>query len=325
MFRQGTRDFPGLVLDDAMVVDLSAANINAPATVQDLIATWDDNRANQLARIAADARATPPALKVADLKVLPPIMNPSAILMSARNFQEHAQEMAAAGSTLGTTTVIDDKVKAGLPGYWNRAADDMRPNPFIFPKLKGSLAADGDPVVLPPGRNQIDYECEIAAVIGKPAKNVPVSNALDYVFGYMLMVDVSDREDRADGRYGSDWFLGKSHDGFGPIGPYVTPKQFVDDVQNLGIKYTLNGEVRQDDRTSSMIHSMAELVAFTSNVITLQPGDILDGGTPGGVGDARVPPTYLKAGDSGVCTIEKLGTLRNAFVAAPGAAPATTN
>lgn len=324
MFRQDTRVFPGLVLDDSLVVDLSQAGISAPATVQELIAGWDQGTADRVAKVAADARrqAPPYAFKVDQLKTLPPITNPNAVLMAARNFAEHAAEMAATGRTLGTTTVVDEKVKVGLPGYWDRKPDDTRGNPYLFPKLKSSLSSDGEPIVLIPGRGMIDFECELALVIGKPAKRVPVERALDYVFGYMAMVDVSDREDRPDGRYGSDWLMGKSHDTFGPIGPYVVPAQFVGDPQNLSIKYTLNDQMMQDDSTSLMIHTMAELVSYASNIITLQPGDILDGGTPGGVGEARTPPVYLKAGDRGVCTIEKIGSLHNA-VQAP--APSSTN
>ena len=144
MFSQGTRVFPGLVLDDSLVVDLSAAGINAPATVQELIASWDQATADRVAKVAADARRQAPtySFKLDELKTLPPITNPSAVLMAARNFAEHAAEMAATGRTLGTTTVIDEKVKVGLPGYWTRKPDDTRGNPFLFPKLKQSLSAD---------------------------------------------------------------------------------------------------------------------------------------------------------------------------------------
>jgi 2-keto-4-pentenoate hydratase/2-oxohepta-3-ene-1,7-dioic acid hydratase in catechol pathway len=327
MFSQGTRVFPGLVLDDSLVVDLSQAGINAPATVQELIASWDQATSDRVARVAADARRQAPtySFKVDQLKTLPPITNPGAVLMAARNFAEHAAEMAATGRTLGTTTVVDEKVKMGMPGYWTRKPDDTRGNPYLFPKLKQSLSADNVDIVLPPSaRTMIDFECELALVIGKTAKNVPVERALDHVFGYMAMVDVSDREDRADGRYGSDWLMGKSHDTFGPIGPYVVPAAFVGDPQNLAIKYTLNDQVMQDDTTAQMIHTMAELVSYASTLITLNPGDIIDGGTPGGVGEARTPPVYLKPGDRGVCTIEKIGSLRNNVVAGSSAPTPTS-
>src|SRR5690606_17146546 len=192
-----------------------------------------------------------------------------------------------------------------------------RANPFLFPKLKTALSATGDPIVLPPGRPNVDFECELIAVIGRTAKRVPVERALDNVFGYMAMVDVSDRQERADGRYGSDWFMGKSHDTFGPSGPYVVPAEFVGDPQDLGIRYELNGELMQDASTGLMVHTVRDLVSFASQITTLGPGDMIGTGTPGGVGEARTPPVYLQDGDVSLCTIERIGTLRNPVVAGP--------
>jgi 2-keto-4-pentenoate hydratase/2-oxohepta-3-ene-1,7-dioic acid hydratase in catechol pathway len=226
-------------------------------------------------------------------------------------------EMANVGRSLGTTTVIDEKVLAGIPGLWSRDPDDRRPNPYLFPKLKSSLSADGEAIVLPPGRTNIDFECELVAVIGTTARRVSVDRALEHVFGYMAMTDVSDREDRADGRYGSDWLIGKSHDTFGPSGPFIVPAPFVGDPQNLRVQYTLNGEVMQDGNTALMVHTVRDLVAYASSIATLGPGDLIGTGTPGGVGEGRVPPVYLKAGDRGVCTIEKIGALSNPVVSAP--------
>jgi 2-keto-4-pentenoate hydratase/2-oxohepta-3-ene-1,7-dioic acid hydratase in catechol pathway len=219
--------------------------------------------------------------------------------------------MASVGRTAGTTSVIDRNVLVGLPGVWTREPADRRPNPFLFPKLKSSLSAAGDPIVLPPGREHVDFECELVAVIGRPARRVPLERALDYVFGYTAMTDVSDREDRADGRYGSDWLLGKSHDTFGPSGPFIVPAEFVGDPQNLRVRYILNGEVMQDSSTALMIHTVRDLVGYASNIATLAPGDLIGTGTPGGVGEGRTPPVYLKAGDRGVCEIEKIGALGN--------------
>ncbi len=318
MFRLDARTFPGLVVGDDLVLDLTRAGINAPATLHELVARWDPAMAGRLGRLAVEARQRPPAfaVRLSQVKTLPPITDPDAILMAARNYVEHANEMAQAGRTLGTTAVVDEKVRIGVPGLWTRKADDPRGNPFLFPKLKSSLSADGDPIILPPGRKNIDYECELAVVIGKTAKRVPVERAGEYIFGYMALTDVSDREDRADGRYGSDWLISKSHDTFGPIGPFLVPAAFVGDPQKLTVKYTLNGNVMQDGSTELMIHGVAELVAYASNIATLQPGDIIGTGTPGGVGEARVPPVYLKAGDKGVCSIEKIGSLTNAVQAA---------
>lgn len=319
MFRQDAREFVGMVVADTVVVDLSRAGVDAPQTLKALIAGWDPPLAERLADLARDAGDEPPdhAFELSQLDILPPIGAPDAILMAARNYQEHALEMANVGRTAGTTSVIDDSVLAGIPGLWRRSPDDRRPNPFLFPKLKSSLSADGDPIVLPPGRERVDFECELVAVIGTRARRVPVERALDHVFGYMAMTDVSDREDRPDGRYGSDWLIGKSHDTFGPSGPFVVPAEFVGDPQDLGLRYTLNDAVMQDASTALMIHTVAELVSYASSIATLEPGDLIGTGTPGGVGEGREPPVYLKAGDRGVCEIDRIGALRNPVRAAP--------
>jgi 2-keto-4-pentenoate hydratase/2-oxohepta-3-ene-1,7-dioic acid hydratase in catechol pathway len=318
MFQDNARTFAGLVVGESLVVDLSRAGVNAPSTVQELIAVWDQAMADRLGRLAGDARRQAPAFatQLSQVRTLPPIADPDAILMAARNSADHANEMAQAGRTAGTTTVIDDKVRAGMPGLWVRQPSDQRGNPYLFPKLKSSLIADGEVIELPPGRQRIDYECELVAVIGRPARRVPVERALDHVFGYMAMTDVSDREDRLDGRYGSDWLISKSHDSFGPSGPFVVPAAFVGDPQNLRIRYTLNRAVMQDDSTALMIHTVRDLVSFASSIATLHPGDLIGTGTPGGVGEARVPPVYLKAGDTSVCSIDRIGTLTNPVRAA---------
>jgi 2-keto-4-pentenoate hydratase/2-oxohepta-3-ene-1,7-dioic acid hydratase in catechol pathway len=313
MFSGGGRPFVGMIVADTLVLDLARAGVNAPSTLKELIAGWDEATAGRLGALAgASSRQAPAyALRLSDVRTLPPISDPEAILMAARNYAEHADEMAKAGRALGTTTVVDEKVRAGIPGLWSRSPEDSRGNPYLFPKLKSSLIATGDPILLPPGREHIDFECELVAVIGRPARRVSVDRALDYVFGYMAMTDVSDREDRADGRYGSDWLISKSHDTFGPSGPYIAPAAFAGDPQNLRITYTLNGAVMQDDSTALMIHTVRDLVAYASSIATLSPGDLIGTGTPGGVGEARVPPVYLKPGDTSVCSIEGIGTLTN--------------
>ena len=318
MFQSDGRTFTGMVVGDTLVVDLSRAGVNAPPTLQELIAGWDQAMADRLGLLAGDAQRQAPAFafQLSQVRTLPPIPDPDAILMAARNYAAHASEMAEAGRTAGTTSVIDEKVLAGIPGLWDREPDDRRGNPYLFPKLKSSLIADRDTIVLPPGRERIDYECELVAVIGKQARRVPVERALDHVFGYMAMTDVSDREDRLDARYGSDWLISKSHDTFGPSGPYIVPAAFVGDPQNLRIRYMLNGQVMQDDSTALMIHTVRDLVSFASQIATLRPATLLGTGTPGGVGEARTPPVYLKPGDTSVCSIDKIGTLTNPVRAA---------
>ena len=320
MFAEDRRAFVGVVVDDAMVVDLSRAEPDAPETLRALIEAWDPAWAARAATAAAAARTAPAAyvFPLDRLTVLPPLDDPDVLLMAARNYVEHAEEMAAVGRTSGTTSVIDDSVLVGLPGIWDRDPSDRRPNPYLFPKLKTAISATGDPIVLPPGRPMVDFECELIAVIGRTAKRVSVDRALDHVFGYMAMVDVSDRQERADGRYGSDWFMGKSHDTFGPSGPFVVPAAFIGDPQDLGIRYRLNGTLMQDANTGLMVHTVRDLVSFASHMTTLSPGDLVGTGTPGGVGEGRTPPVYLQPGDESACTIEGIGTVRNPVVAMPG-------
>ena len=320
MFAEDRRTFVGVVVDDAVVVDLSRAEYDAPSTLRALIEQWDAGWATRIGALAATARATPPAyaFPLDRITTLAPLDDPDVLLMAARNYVEHAEEMAAVGRTSGTTSVIDDSVLVGLPGIWDRDPEDRRPNPYLFPKLKSAISATGDPIVLPPGRPMVDFECELVAVIGRTAKRVPVEGALDHVFGYMAMVDVSDRQERADGRYGSDWFMGKSHDSFGPSGPFVVPAEFVGDPQNLRIEYRLNGRVMQDSSTELMVHTVRDLVSFASHMSTLGPGDLVGTGTPGGVGEGRTPPVYLQPGDHSACTIERIGTVENPVVAMPG-------
>ena len=162
------------------------------------------------------------------------------------------------------------------------------------------------------GRTQIDWECELGVVIGRTASRVPPAQAADYIFGYTLEHDVSDRDGRGDDRYGSsDWLIGKSHDTFAPLGPFITPKEFVPDPQKLPVKFTLNGKLMQDANTSFMIHDVFELLVVRLDILTLRPGDVVATGTPAGVGSARTPPIFLKAGDRTVCTYEGVGTLSN--------------
>ncbi len=171
-------------------------------------------------------------------------------------------------------------------------------------------------IQLPPGREKIDWECELSVVIGKTATRVPLDKATDYIFGYTLENDVSDRGGRGDRRHGSDWLIGKGHDTFAPMGPFIVPKQFVKDPQKLALTFTLNGKVMQDSNTDRMTHTAVEMVSFGSHILTLRAGDVIALGSPAGVGTARETPIYFKAGDTAVCTIESIGTLTNPIVAA---------
>jgi 2-keto-4-pentenoate hydratase/2-oxohepta-3-ene-1,7-dioic acid hydratase in catechol pathway len=183
--------------------------------------------------------------------------------------------------------------------------------PLIFNKLINSLSAHNAPIVLPAISSQVDYEAELAVVIGRRAKRVSEAEALDYIFGYTLINDVSARDLQfGDGQ----WVRGKGLDGFAPLGPFITTRSDIADVQALNIEGRLNGEVMQSSNTSKMIFKVAYLVSYISQGITLEPGDCIATGTPEGVGVFRTPPVLLKQGDVFEVTIENLGTLRNPVI-----------
>ena len=185
--------------------------------------------------------------------------------------------------------------------------------PLIFNKLPNSLSAHDAPIVLSKISSQVDYEAELAVVIGRKATRVSESQALEYVFGYTLINDVSAR----DLQYGDgQWTRGKGLDTFAPLGPFITTREGIADVQALKIEGRLNGEVMQSSNTSKMIFKVAYLISYISQGITLEPGDVIATGTPDGVGIFRKPPVLLKAGDVYEVTVEKLGTLSNPVVAA---------
>ena len=297
------RTILGVVVDDKTVVEIPVMT-----DMKALLANYDKHR-TVLFELAAQGRAG----KGHDLKAfdtLVPISNPQSILNAAVNYTEHEQEMARGA----TATPV--KVPPPMPGIWERKAGDTRQNPYLFPKLPAALTSDGEPIRLPIGRTHIDWECELAVVIGRTADHVSPEQAKDHIAGYTLQNDVSDREGRPDGRHGSDWLIGKSHPTFAPLGPFIVPKEFVPDPQKLGIKFTLSGKVMQDSSTERMTHNVYEMVSYASHIVTLQPGDIISTGSPAGVGTARATPIYMKDGDVSVCTIERIGTLTNPVVAA---------
>jgi 2-keto-4-pentenoate hydratase/2-oxohepta-3-ene-1,7-dioic acid hydratase in catechol pathway len=312
MFRQDTRGFVGLVVADSTVVDLSRANVGVPATLKELIARWDPAMADRLQAVAASARrGGPGVIDLSRLKTLPPLDDPDVILNAAVNYQEHAVEMRSGSTAAATATAVEPNVARGIPGMWARRPGDARQNPYFFLKATSAITGNGDPILLPPDRTQIDWECELNVVIGRTASRVKAEQAADYIFGYTLQNDVSDRGGRPDARHGSDWLIGKSHDTFAPLGPFVVPRAFVPNPQKLAITFTLNDTVMQDSNTDRMTHTVFELVEYASHILTLKPGDLVSTGSPAGVGTARATPIYFKDGDTSTCTIERIGTLKN--------------
>ncbi len=322
-FERKDTPFVGVVLRDAVVIDLAAADaavtpapsVAAPRDMKDLIARYDKGVRGRIleliARVNAAGAVRPSwVLDLSSLKTLPPIMYPQTMLNMAVNYREHALEMGgAATSPTGPGAALPETRSA--PGIWERQADDTRWNPYLFTKLPSAVIAAGESIQLPAGRTQIDWECELGVVIGARASRVGADLARDYIFGYTIENDVSDRGGRGDTRHGSDWLIAKSHDTFAPLGPFIVPKEFVPDPQKLKVVFKLNGQVMQDANTSLMIHTVVEQVSYASHILTLRPGDVIATGSPAGVGSARNPPIFLKAGDISECTYEGVGTLRN--------------
>jgi 2-keto-4-pentenoate hydratase/2-oxohepta-3-ene-1,7-dioic acid hydratase in catechol pathway len=180
--------------------------------------------------------------------------------------------------------------------------------PLLFAKWPNTLIGDGDAIVLPPEATEVDYEAELGVVIGTKAKRVSEADALEHVEGYICLNDVSARDMQfGDGQ----WTRGKSLDTFCPVGPRLVAREEIADPQQLGIRCIVNGTALQDSSTAQMIFSVAEIIAYVSQVITLEPGDLIATGTPAGVGVFRDPKVLLQDGDEVSVEIDGLGTLTN--------------
>ncbi|MDQ3162405.1 MAG: fumarylacetoacetate hydrolase family protein [Actinomycetota bacterium] len=214
-----------------------------------------------------------------------PIERPGKIVCVGMNYRDHAAE-------------------AGM---------EVPEQPVLFAKWPNGLIGPGEAIVLPPDPSQVDYEAELGVVIGLRARGLRTEDALDAVAGYVCVNDVSARDLQfADGQ----WTRGKSLDTFCPVGPRLVPAAEVPDPQRLGIRCRVNGELLQDSSTAQMVFSVAEIVAFVSTWLTLEPGDLIATGTPAGVGFTREPPVYLRPGDEVTVEIDGLGALVNHVVAA---------
>ncbi|MCZ7464873.1 fumarylacetoacetate hydrolase family protein [Rhizobium rhizogenes] len=187
------------------------------------------------------------------------------------------------------------------------------PEPVIFMKATSAIVGPNDDVTIPRGSEKTDWEVELGVVIGKTAKYVSEADALDYVAGYCVSHDVSERAFQTE-RAGQ-WTKGKSCDTFGPIGPWLVTKDEVTDPQNLGMWLKVNGQTMQDGSSKTMVYGVAHVVSYLSQFMSLHPGDVISTGTPPGVGMGQRPPRYLKAGDVVELGIEALGSQKQTFVA----------
>jgi len=178
--------------------------------------------------------------------------------------------------------------------------------PIVFFKANSSICGPNDNVYLPEGSLKSDWEVELGVIIGKQAKNISKEKALDHIFGYCIVNDISEREYQLE-RSSGQWDKGKAFDTFGPVGPYIVTKDEIKDIQNLNLKLKLNGKVMQNSNTQNMIFSVTHLVSYLSYFMTLYPGDIITTGTPPGVGMGKKPQVFLKHGDEMELRIDGLG------------------
>lgn len=222
--------------------------------------------------------------QLSGVEIGPPLLHPEKIIGIGLNYASHAAETGA----------------------------EIPKQPIFFAKYPNTINATARPVVKSALTDKLDYEVELAVVIGKKGKWIPEESALDYVFGYMAANDVSARDLQVED---GQWTKGKTLDTFFPIGPVLVTKNDIPDPQNLSLKLTLNGEVMQSGNTSDMIFSVKRLVSYLSGLMTLSPGDIISTGTPPGVGSARKPPVFLRPGDVMIAEVEGIGRLENRIVA----------
>lgn len=306
----------GLVLRDSLIIELDAANatlersgrypaLPVPANMIELIERYDYGLKRRLYEIVnehvIDDRLDADYVHdVADVTTLPPIMYPGKILNAAVNFYSHVDES-------GT-----EEARAEA----RRLRREQRGVPYLFLKpSRGAVVGNGARIVIPYGRNRTDWEVELGAVIGRTAKYVSANDAEDYVFGYMVTMDISDRGGRPPGGapFTSDWFVGKGHDTFAPQGPWIVPKEFYGNPMEILRQSLRVGEEQMQEATAGdMIHSLWELIEYGSSIITLYPGDVLNNGTSGGVGmgtAVRGAQRFLQPGEVVSATIDGIGTL----------------
>ena len=321
----------GVVLRDRFVIDLAQANAameksrsfprrTMPADMVALVNDYESGLKGRIYAIVNDVvqsnalTGTRPAYvrDAAQLKTHAPIPRPRMIMNTAVNFYSHIAEGAPPEQR--AQQIAARKANRGVP--------------YMFLKAPSSVIGTGETILIPYGRTELDWEIEIATVIGRTARYVAAPKALDHVFGYTVMLDISDRGGRPPGGFtGVDWFVMKGQDTFGPMGPYIVPKEFYGDpMQKLKQTLLVGTDQRQQSDASDMIHSVGEVIEYASSLVTLQPGDVIGAGTSGGVGmgtSVRGQQVWLVAGDEITATIDGLGTLRHKVAAAPAPPPGT--
>jgi 2-keto-4-pentenoate hydratase/2-oxohepta-3-ene-1,7-dioic acid hydratase in catechol pathway len=328
-FKVGTfaiNDIPtiGLVMqNDELIVELAAANramellpryskVTMPEDMLGLISQYEYGLKYRIYEVVnwlveegllsnSDQRSF--IHPVASVDIMAPIQYPSKLMNAAVNFYTHACEGCTAEELAAQT--LNRKENRGVP--------------YLFLKpTRGAIIGDGDDIILPYGRDRIEWEVEMAIVFGRTGKYISADRAYDHVFGYMVAMDISDRGGRPPGGYGSgsDWFVGKGHDTFAPHGPWIVPKEFYGDpMERLHQTLVIDGVTVQEAKAGDMIHNIPELIEYASSLITIFPGDVMQSGTSGGTGAGRVERAsgsgFLVDGETITANIEGIGSLNH--------------
>ena len=328
----GNSETVGIVLRDSLVVDLVQANAALqktrswpqrpmPSEMVALISGYEDGLKGRIYAIVNDlvqsnaltANRPPYVRELNQVRTLAPIPRPRMMMMTAVNFYSHINE-------------------TGTPAERAKAIAERKANrgrPYLFLKAPSSVIGTGENILIPYGRTELDWEIELATIMGRRARYVAAPKAEDHVFGYTVMLDISDRGGRSPGGFsgGVDWFVMKGQDTFGPMGPFIVPKEFYGNpMTNLKQTLLVGTDQRQQADSSDMIHSVWEVIEYASSLVTLQPGDVIGAGTSGGVGagtSVRGSQVWLVAGDEITGRIDGIGTLRHRVEAAPPPPPGT--
>jgi 2-keto-4-pentenoate hydratase/2-oxohepta-3-ene-1,7-dioic acid hydratase in catechol pathway len=262
-------------------VDVNAADPESPATVRELLALGHEWQRRAWGKLAQGIARHDPA--GATLRA--PVPDPRKIVCLGLNYRDHAAESGMA----------------------------IPEEPVLFSKYATTLIGHQAEVVLPQVSTEVDYEAELVVVIGQGGRHIPRERAFEHIAGYTIGHDVSARDWQLN-KPGKQWMAGKTFDTFAPVGPALVTTDEVPDPHSLGIRLRLNGKTMQESNTSQFIFRVDEVVAYLSKIFTLEPGDLIFTGTPGGVGMARKPPVWLQPGDIVEVEIDGLGTLRNPVV-----------
>ncbi len=310
----GCPPFAGVVKDERVVAVNALATLHGESLFA-LLQNWEQNFALLRAAVADPGFASFPSAPLAQVHVHAPLLYPRQIFCAGANYRQHVIDLIIDQNKSPETETMNAEERRA----WSTQMMEKRAKhgiPYVFTKIPSTISGPYDEVMIPKDAEQPDWELELVVVIGKAARRVSRENAMDYVAGYTMANDLTNREKvhRADMKaIGSDWLAGKCSPGYLPMGPFITPAAFIPDPHQLHITLKLNGETMQDQRADDMIFDIPRLIEYTSRLAQLWPGDILLTGSPKGNGSHY--NRYLQLGDVMEGTITGLGTMRTPCIA----------